>query len=214
MTSPSASTLNIKWSSFTAASLYVLDLRVVNSTNVAPLMLMQSVSSTQRLVQGLRAGHVYQVTLSAFDMLYSPLCTATQITMTGKRLWIWIKKDVKKIYILNSFCHIPTVPATSQITSSQAISSTSIKFQWSPVTGADSYILYVEETFSSTPQIYNGTFTTSSGQINGLTPSTTYDCYIYSSNSAGKGAKSSIKTTTTCKCLSICLRSDVLLSSQ
>ncbi|XP_014840249.1 PREDICTED: uncharacterized protein LOC106916456 [Poecilia mexicana] len=171
VTSPSASTLNIKWSSYAGATLYVLDLRVVNSTSVAPLMLMQSASSTQRLVQGLRAGHVYQVTLSAFDMLYSPLCTASKITMT--------------------------VPATSQITTSQAISSTSIKFQWSLVTGADSYILFVEETFSSPPRIYNQTFITSSGQIGGLTPSTTYDCYVYSFNVAGRGAKSNIKTITT-----------------
>ncbi|XP_023191873.1 uncharacterized protein LOC111608990 [Xiphophorus maculatus] len=171
VTSPSASTLNIKWSSYAGATLYVLDLRVVNSTSIAPLLLMMSESSTQRLVQGLRTGHVYQVTLSAFDMLYAPLCSASKITMT--------------------------VPDTSQITSSQAISSTSIKLQWSAVTGADSYILFVEEAFRSPPRIYNQTFTTSNGQIGGLTPSTTYNCYIYSSNAAGRGAKSNINTITT-----------------
>ncbi|XP_054888996.1 serine-rich adhesin for platelets-like [Poeciliopsis prolifica] len=171
VTSPSASTLNIKWNSSARDSLYVLDLRVMNSTSVAPLMLMQSASSTQRLVQGLRAGHVYQVTLSAFDEAYVLVCTASTTTMT--------------------------VPDKSQITSSQAISSTSITFQWSTVTGADVYILFVEETFRSPPRIYNQTFTSSSGQIGGLTPSTTYDCYIYSSNVAGRGDKSNVRTITT-----------------
>lgn len=92
-----------------------------------------------------------------------------------------------------------TVPATSQITFSKAISSTSIKFEWSSVIGADSYILFVEKLFSFPPQKYNQTFTTLSGQVDGLTPSTTYNCYVYSSNSAGRGAKSSTKTIMTCK---------------
>uniref|UniRef100_A0A3Q3WDV2 Fibronectin type-III domain-containing protein n=1 Tax=Mola mola TaxID=94237 RepID=A0A3Q3WDV2_MOLML len=82
--------------------------------------------------------------------------------------------------MLNSLSSAPAVPATSQITFSKAISSTSIKFEWSSVIGADSYILF--------------TFTTLGGQVDGLTPSTTYNCYLYSSNSAGRGAKSSIKT--------------------
>uniref|UniRef100_A0A3Q3F0T0 Fibronectin type-III domain-containing protein n=1 Tax=Kryptolebias marmoratus TaxID=37003 RepID=A0A3Q3F0T0_KRYMA len=96
--------------------------------------------------------------------------------------------------ILNSLSRVLTVPATSQITFSKAISSTSIKFEWSNVTGADSYILFVEETMTSTAKIYNQTYTTTSAQVNGLTPSTTYECYIYSSNSAGRGAKSNIRT--------------------
>ncbi|MEQ2241861.1 hypothetical protein ILYODFUR_029758, partial [Ilyodon furcidens] len=169
VTSPSASTLNVIWSSYDGSSFYVLDLRVVNSTDIAPVML--TVSSTQRLVQGLRAGQVYQLTLSAYGMLYVPLCTVIKMTMT--------------------------VPAASQITSSQAISSTSIKFNWSNVTGVESYILFVEERFSSPLRIYNRTFNSSCGQMDGLTPSTTYDCYIYSSNSAGRGAKSNTKTTIT-----------------
>lgn len=93
----------------------------------------------------------------------------------------------------------PTVPATSQITSSRAISSTAISFKWSNVTGADSYILFVEKLFSSPLEQYNRTFTTLSGQIEGLAPSTTYNCYLYSSNSAGRGAKSNTKTIMTCK---------------
>uniref|UniRef100_A0A674NSS5 Fibronectin type-III domain-containing protein n=1 Tax=Takifugu rubripes TaxID=31033 RepID=A0A674NSS5_TAKRU len=87
---------------------------------------------------------------------------------------------------LSSF---PTVPSTSQITFSRAISSTSISFEWSNVTGADSYILFVEKLFSSPLEQFNWTFTALSGQIEGLAPSTTYNCYLYSSNSAGRGAK-------------------------
>jgi len=85
VTSPSASTLKVIWSSHPDASVYVLDLRVVNSTNIAPLMVMQSAPSTQRLIQGLRPGHVYQVTLKAFELLYTPLCTVTKIALTGKK---------------------------------------------------------------------------------------------------------------------------------
>lgn len=68
--------------------------------------------------------------------------------------------------------------------------------------GADSYILFVEELFSFPPRKYNQTFTTLGGQVDGLTPSTTYNCYVFSSNSAGRGAKSSTKTLMTCKCTS------------
>ncbi|XP_071348392.1 LOW QUALITY PROTEIN: pneumococcal serine-rich repeat protein-like [Trachinotus anak] len=168
-TSPSASTLNVVWSSYTGTSV-LLDLRVVNSTSVAPVVVMQSAPSTQRLIQGLRPGHVYQVTLKVFEF-YAVVCTDVEITMT--------------------------VPATSQITFSKAISSTSIKFEWSSVIGADSYILFVEELFSFPARKYNQTFTTLSGQVDGLTPSTTYNCYIYSSNSAGRGAQSNIRTITT-----------------
>lgn len=101
--------------------------------------------------------------------------------------------------MFHSLSPTPTVPATSQITFSKAISSTSIRFEWSSVIGADSYILFVEKLFSVPPQKYNQTFTTLGGQVDGLTPSTTYNCYIYSSNSAGRGARSSIKTIMTCK---------------
>lgn len=114
----------------------------------------------------------------------------------------WPGKEMMKLkMILNFFSPVFTVPATSQITFSKAVSSTSIKFVWSNVTGADSYILFLAETMTSTARVYNQTYTTTSGQVNGLTPSTTYACYVYSSNSAGRGAKSNIKTILTCKCM-------------
>ncbi|KAA8587297.1 hypothetical protein FQN60_016159, partial [Etheostoma spectabile] len=59
-----------------------------------------------------------------------------------------------------------TVPAAAQITSSRALSSTSIRLEWSSVIGADSYILFVVELFGSPPKSYSQTFTTLNGQIN------------------------------------------------
>lgn len=83
VTSPSASTLNVVWDSYTGASVYVLDLRVVNSTNIAPVVVMQSAPSTQRRIQGLRPGHAYQVTLKVFQF-YTIVCTEVEMAMTGK----------------------------------------------------------------------------------------------------------------------------------
>lgn len=83
VTSPSASTLNVVWSSYSGASVYLLDLRVVNSTNIAPVVVMQSAPSTQRLIQGLRPGHVYQVTMKVFQF-YTVVCTDGEQAITGK----------------------------------------------------------------------------------------------------------------------------------
>lgn len=82
MSSPSASTLNVKWSSYSGASVYLLDLRVLNSTNIAPVVVMQVAPSTQRLIQGLRPGHVYQVTLKVFQFT-SVVCTTMEEAITG-----------------------------------------------------------------------------------------------------------------------------------
>lgn len=65
--------------------------------------------------------------------------------------------------------------------------------------GADSYTLFVEKLFSTPTNKYNQTFTTLSGQVDGLIPSTTYISYIYASNTAGRGARSNMRTITTCK---------------
>lgn len=83
VTSPSASTLNVVWSSYDGASVYLLDLRVENSTNFAPVMVMQSAPSTEKLIQGLRPGFTYQVTLKVFQF-YTIVCTEVKIAMTGK----------------------------------------------------------------------------------------------------------------------------------
>ncbi|XP_049603206.1 pneumococcal serine-rich repeat protein [Syngnathus scovelli] len=167
VTSTSASTLNVIWSDDIGASVYLLDLRVVNSTSIAPVVVMPYPPSTQRLVQGLRPGHTYLVTLKVLEF-YTVVCNDTYQAMT--------------------------VPATSQITYSRAISSTSIIFEWSSVFGADSYILYVEELFSVPTKKYNRTSTNLSGQVDNLIPSTTYNCYVYADNNAGRSARSNIRT--------------------
>lgn len=83
VTSPSASTLNVVWSSYSGASVYLLDFRVVNSTSIAPVVVMQSAPSTQRLIQGLIPGHVYQVTMKVFQF-YTVVCTDVEQAITGK----------------------------------------------------------------------------------------------------------------------------------
>lgn len=111
-------------------------------------------------------------------------------------------KQNRRIVLLNAveLSYIPTVPATSQITFSRALSSTSIRFEWSSASGADAYILFVEELFNSPAASFNRTFASLGGQVDGLAPSTTYNCYVFSSNSAGRGARSTTRTITTRKC--------------
>lgn len=82
VTSPSASTLNVVWSSYSGATVYLLDLRVVNSTSVAPVVVMPTAPSTQRLIQGLRPGHLYQVTMKVFQFT-TVLCTDVELAVTG-----------------------------------------------------------------------------------------------------------------------------------
>ncbi|XP_072525550.1 uncharacterized protein [Salminus brasiliensis] len=168
ITSPSASNLNIKWTSFPGATNYFMDLRVVNSSSVTPVVLEFTASTTEKLVQGLRPGSLYQVTLKVYQFYYV-MCISSRIALT--------------------------VPAVSQITYSRAISSTAVGFQWSGVAGADSYVLVVEGTFHA--EYHNLTFSSLSGEMTGLQPAKSYSCYVYSSNAAGLGAKSSVKTVNT-----------------
>lgn len=89
VTSPSASTLKVVWGSYSGATNYVLDFRVVNSTSIAPVVVMQGPESTQRLIQGLRPGHVYQITLKVFDY-FTLVCTDAQVSITGKDMFFWL----------------------------------------------------------------------------------------------------------------------------
>lgn len=82
VTSTTASTLDVEWSSTTGATSYKLELKAVNYT-VAPVVLMPAPPETQRLVHGLRPGSNYQVTLTAFQFM-SILCTAVETALTGK----------------------------------------------------------------------------------------------------------------------------------
>ncbi|KAL7851296.1 hypothetical protein AOLI_G00216520 [Acnodon oligacanthus] len=145
-----------------------MDLRVVNSTTVTPVVIQFTASTTEKLVQGMRPGSLHQVTLKVYQFYYV-MCISSTLALT--------------------------VPAVSQITFSKAISSTSITFQWSSVVGADSYVLVVEGAFHT--EYHNLTFTSLSGDVTGLQPAKTYNCYVYSANAAGLGAKSSVKTVNT-----------------
>lgn len=82
--SPSASTLNVKWSSYSMATVYLLDLRVVNSTTIAPVVVMTTAPNTGRLVQGLQPGHHYQITMKVFEYT-TVVCTNVTEAMTGKK---------------------------------------------------------------------------------------------------------------------------------
>ncbi|KAF7660957.1 hypothetical protein LDENG_00272160 [Lucifuga dentata] len=92
-------------------------------------------------------------------------------------------------------CSFLTVPDTSHIIYSQPVSSTSFAVNWTEVHSADHYYLVVKSV--STGESFNLTFTTHSTVVENLKPSTTYDCYIYTSNQAGLGIPSKARTVTT-----------------
>nr|XP_015211037.1 PREDICTED: uncharacterized protein LOC102685057 [Lepisosteus oculatus] len=168
ITSPSASQLNVKWTLCRGATNYLLDIRIDNVFNVAPVVVMLPASTTTKLVEGVRPGTLYNVTVKAFQFYY----------------------------IINSTSKLATtVPATSQIISSESVSSSTIRAQWSNATGASQYFLIAEAT--SSVQKVNMSFTTLNGEISNLQPSTTYNLYIYSANSAGLGAPGKVRTVTT-----------------
>ena len=86
------------------------------------------------------------------------------------------------------------MPATSQITTSEALSSTSIWLRWSAAQGADSYLLVVERYIISqgsvsTTLVYNQSFTALTGRVEGLSASTRYSCLVEAYNGAGHGAR-------------------------
>lgn len=83
VTSPSASSLNVVWRTYSNASVYVLDLRAVNSTTISPLMVMIPPTSTEMVVQGVRSGYVYDITLKVL-VFWDLVCTDTKTAMTGR----------------------------------------------------------------------------------------------------------------------------------
>ncbi|KAK7945711.1 hypothetical protein WMY93_001439 [Mugilogobius chulae] len=170
-TSPSASSLNVLWEAVSQATSYQLELRVPNSTDIAPVVTSVTGSVTEKKINGLRPGHHYEITL----------------------------KVLRYVSVVDS-CHFTsmTVPDTVQITSAKAVSSTSIKLEWASVTGADNYTVHVEK-FSSdnTVSVLTFGFPNSPGEVLQLLPSTTYMCYITATNRAGSGTKGSTKTIST-----------------
>ncbi|KAK1790977.1 hypothetical protein P4O66_014811, partial [Electrophorus voltai] len=161
--------LYIRWTSFPGATNYILDLRVINSTTVTPIVLDLTATTTEKLVQGLRSGTLYQVTLKVYQFYYV-MCISSEVALT--------------------------VPAASQITFAKSISSTSVGFQWAKASGADGYVLVVAGITNSS-DYRNLTVTSLSAVVTSLQPSTSYSCYIYSYNSVGMSAKGAVKTVTT-----------------
>lgn len=102
ITSPDPSSLLVKWNSYVGATNYFLDLRVVNATSVAPVVVTVPASSTQRKVQGLWPGTTYRVTLKVFQFYYV-LCQDTQTSLTGKQsltVFIFFTEE----YVTTSTC--------------------------------------------------------------------------------------------------------------
>ncbi|KAJ3599685.1 hypothetical protein NHX12_033641 [Muraenolepis orangiensis] len=117
VTCPGPSALRVRWNRYVGATNYFLDLRVINSTDIAPVVLTLSATATEKVVHGLRPGSQYSVTLKVFNF-YFVVCQDTQETST--------------------------VPATSQITRVRALSSTSLLLEWARVPSADSYYVVVK----------------------------------------------------------------------
>uniref|UniRef100_A0A8P4G5R4 Fibronectin type-III domain-containing protein n=1 Tax=Dicentrarchus labrax TaxID=13489 RepID=A0A8P4G5R4_DICLA len=67
--------------------------------------------------------------------------------------------------------------------------------EWTQVPSADRYYLLVIS--QATGQTFNMTYTNFSTVVRNLHPSTNYDCYVYTVNSAGLGSRSKVRTITT-----------------
>ncbi|KAJ1170951.1 hypothetical protein NDU88_002822 [Pleurodeles waltl] len=156
VTSPTSAQLSCNWvSSFSLVSYFMLDLRVVNDSSIPPVSVYTTLSTRSRLIQGLRAGTRYNVTLKSFGSNSAVLASTWSQGLT--------------------------VPATPQIVQANGISSTQITVGWSPQTGADFYFLMA--TLGSTA--INRTFSALSGSVIGLQPTTVYTLTLYAVNTAG-----------------------------
>ncbi|KAK1803500.1 hypothetical protein P4O66_020926, partial [Electrophorus voltai] len=170
ITSASASSLLICWNSSQNATNYFLDLRVNSTgvTGISPVVVTLPAYITQKEVFGLRSGTFYTVAVKVFQF-YRVACMDTQIART--------------------------VPDASQLNTSKAISSTAIMLEWQKVLEVDQYFILVNS--SLTGEHYNLSFTGTSGVVQNLRSSTTYDCCVVTSNTAGQGARSRMRTVTT-----------------
>lgn len=83
VSSSSASSLLVQWNSYPGATNYILDLRVVNMSSVAPVVVTVSGSPTQKEVFGLKPGTLYTVVVKVFRF-YLVECSDTRIARTGQ----------------------------------------------------------------------------------------------------------------------------------
>lgn len=67
----------------------------MNSTTIAPVVVMTTTPSTARLVQGLQPGHHYEITMKVFQYT-TIVCTDVKEAMTGKKKKK--KKEVKEAH--------------------------------------------------------------------------------------------------------------------
>ncbi|XP_061636365.1 fibronectin-like isoform X2 [Phyllopteryx taeniolatus] len=162
------SSILVKWKQYTGATNYFLDLRVKNIRNIAPVVVTLPATQTEKIVRGLQPGTNYSVTLKVFQFYFVVCVDRSEAS---------------------------TVPDTSQIIDGKALSSTSIVVKWSEVPSAEQYLLQVRSEDKS--QIFNLTITELSTVLGNLTPSTNYDCFVYTINHAGMGSRSKVRTVTT-----------------
>ncbi|OCT82972.1 hypothetical protein XELAEV_18025507mg [Xenopus laevis] len=161
VTSPTSAQLVVTWTSTSSSiSYFLLELRVVNNTAIALVSSIASAQSRSKLVQGLRAGTLYNVTLKSY-------------TNTGA--------------VRSTSVQAETVPATPVITSTNGISSSEISLTWNPQVGVDYYFVMVSMGSDSNNKTFAGTL---NGTVDGLQPSTVYNLTLYAVNSAGPSAAS------------------------
>uniref|UniRef100_A0AAV2JWT6 Fibronectin type-III domain-containing protein n=1 Tax=Knipowitschia caucasica TaxID=637954 RepID=A0AAV2JWT6_KNICA len=168
-TSPTASSLIVKWNPVSGATTYRLELRVINSTNIAAVIATVNSPSTQKQVYGLRPGNPYEVTLKALSF-FTIITTCKFKSMT--------------------------VPDIVQFTYAEALTSSTIRFEWDNIVGVVNYTLHGKQVPVSSSTFVQ-VFSSSSGEVNNLAPSTSYECYIIASNDAGSGAAGPTRTITT-----------------
>ncbi|XP_048845072.1 uncharacterized protein fndc7rs1 isoform X3 [Brienomyrus brachyistius] len=168
ITSPSATSLKVKWKRYSSATSYFLDLRTTGAIS-APVVVTVAPTNTERLVQGLRPGTVYTVSLKAF-YFYNVVCSSSPQTAL-------------------------TVPPPCEVTSCKSITSTAVTCSWTPASSAKFYYLMLENAASRIS--LNNSFTGQSGVVDNLHPSTPYNCSVYAVNDGGLGARSTVKAVTT-----------------
>ncbi|XP_029473496.1 fibronectin type III domain-containing protein 7-like [Rhinatrema bivittatum] len=171
VTSPNSAQLVITWvSSGNSVSYFLLDLRVINNSTIPPVSSYVTQVSRSKLIQGLRAGTSYNVTLKSFS---------TNNTMTSMLESVWLQAR--------------TVPAAPQIIQSNGVSCSEILVSWTSQIGADYYLLAVHQGNTS----LNYSFTAITGNVMALQPSTFYNLTVYAANSAGFSSASKYMTVLT-----------------
>ncbi|RVE73628.1 hypothetical protein OJAV_G00033020 [Oryzias javanicus] len=167
-TSPSSSSFRVTWEKYPNATIYILDIRRTNSSDSAPIVVLEKGDVTDKVVQGLLPGTEYNVTLKVFRFYYVD-CVNTTLART--------------------------VPDTPQILEGRPLSSSSITIKWSNVTSGQYYVVQVYS--QTTGKMVNFTLFNTSTVVRNLQPSSNYDCYVYAVNQAGFGNRSHVRTITT-----------------